>query len=550
VKPALWLLLRLRLWGWLRRLFRNARTVRGALLLVLGGLCLLCGVGQAVVAQIVQAFRADHVARPYHEAVERYGPLALLAYFLSTLLFTSGERAVTFTPAEVNLLLSGPFSRRQLLAYKIVAGFLLSLLSAVFMTFVFLPYEGNVLFGYAGLVLILLFVQLFSLAVGLVANTVGVQAYNRRRKVLLVLVLAGAVVAVSYAGRDLFRSSPAEILQQLQQKPAFRAFMEPFRWFVAAFSAERLWPDFLQNAALGLTVNAVLLAVIFALDAQYLETAAVASERLYAQLQRLRTGGTLAMGPGGAGKVRFSVPSFPWWFGVGPVAWRQAVTALRGLRGLLVFFVILGSTMVIPVLVGRGARDTPDVSLGLAATLIGMTLMMPMLPFDFRGDVDRMEVLKTLPLGPGRIVLGQLLVPVFLLSLVQLAILLIVQAQWGGVEMALAAAVAFAAPVNFLSFGVENLLFLWFPTRSLPTAPGDLQLLGRHMLLWLGKLSTLGVTAGVASLLGLIVYLLTGQNWWAALGVAWVTVVGVAAGLVPLLALAFRRFDVARDTPP
>jgi len=59
---------------------------------------------------------------------------------------------------------------------------------------------------------------------------------------------------------------------------------------------------------------------------------------------------------------------------------------------------------------------------------------------------------------------------------------------------------------NFLVFGVENLLFLWFPTRLVPSTPGDFQLMGRHILLMMAKMLVLmaalmlaAIPAGAAS---------------------------------------------------
>ena len=56
------------------------------------------------------------------------------------------------------------------------------------------------------------------------------------------------------------------------------AILEPFRWFVRAFTAQRVWPDFVRWAGLGLAADVGLLMVVFALDAHYLESAAAACE--------------------------------------------------------------------------------------------------------------------------------------------------------------------------------------------------------------------------------------------------------------------------------
>jgi hypothetical protein len=105
-------------------------------------------------------------------------------------------------------------------------------------------------------------------------------------------------------------------------------------------------------------------------------------------------------------------------------------------------------------------------------------------------------------------------------------------------------------PFNFLLIGSENLVFLVAPSRSMTPTPGDFQAIGRLMLLYLAKFVVLGLVGGVSALVAVPVYFLTGRSMPAALTTAWLVITGFAAGLVPLIALAFRRFDVAREIPP
>ena len=49
--------------------------------------------------------------------------------------------------------------------------------------------------------------------------------------------------------------------------------------------------------------------------------------------------------------------------------------------------------------------------------------------------------------------------------------------------------------------------------------------------------------------MGAIAYFVSGESFYVAGVACWPVVVVVAAALVPLVADAFKRFDVARDTP-
>jgi hypothetical protein len=556
VQRALWFLLWLRLCGWLRRLGRSLRTVKGVLLALLGVLFLV----PCMFSWIVSVFVLPQapVSPEEIEHIRQLGPLALLGLTMLTLLSSAGDRGViTFTPAEVTFLFAGPFSRRQLLAYKILIAFLSSLVMALFFLvwFASMHIRTRMLgFCYLGIVLALLFTQLLTMAISFLAGSISVQAYNRRRKLTLVIVVMLVLAASVQVGGDLFRLSGPELAKRIEQTPLLHAILEPFRWFVQAFTAEQFWPDFVYWASLSLAMDLGLLLVVFALDAHYLESAAAASERAYAQLQRVRSGGAAAAVLHSTGTARSWLPMLPWWGGVGPVAWRQLATVPRS-RSTLVIVLMLFPLVILPAL--RGMQDGNEAVLGLAVPLgiqvFVMTLFLtPLIAFDFRGDLDRMEVLKTLPIAPVALVIGQLLTPVLLLCIVQWGALAIIAASLdrAAVLQAAAGAAALIVPFNFLLIGLDNLLFLFFPARALTPTPGDFQVMGRLMLTYLAKLVIVGLTAGAAALVAVLIYYLLDHSLAAALAAAWLVLLGFGVGLVPLIVLGFHRFDVARDTPP
>jgi Putative ABC exporter len=555
VHRALWLLTWLRFRGWLRRMTRNVRTVKGALTAVLGvlilGFCLISWV-LSLLFMPVSPDAADRL-----EQVRRYGPFGLLAMALLTLITSSSERAMLpFSPAEVNLLFSGPFTRRQLISYKLMVSLLSVLLAAAFFLLwaSFLRAPGvPALVRYAGLVLALSFVQLFTIVLGFLANAVGARAYNRGRRLALLLLAVLLVAAVWHAGRNFFSLNPGDMLERFEQSPVTYYLLTPFRCFVLAATSERLWPDFAQWAGLSLLVDAVMVFLVFVLDAHYLETAAMASERLYAQVQRLRRGGAAATVLRSSGKVRFSLPSLPWLGGIGPIAWRQ-LQAIPRSRATFIFIFVLLPFAVLPLLPGmRGpTAERAPIAGFVGGYVITMTVFMSaMFAFDFRGDVDRIDVLKSLPIRPAAMVVGQLTAPVVFVSFMQGLVLAVIAyaSSKETVTLALCAAIPLTIPFNFLLFGVDNLLFLLFPTRHINAAPGDFHLMGRYVLLNLAKFLTLGLAVTLAAIVALPVYLLT-HRMLPGLAAAWLILAACAAALVPFLAIAYRQFDVAHDTPP
>jgi putative ABC exporter len=560
---ALWLLLWLRWTSWVRRLRRSLKSVKGMLLVGLGGGMILLWLASFVIQQFLPL---QERRPPPLEEVRLYGPLILLGYCLLSSAFASGERVVHFSPAEVNFLFPGPFTRRQVLLYKIIGTLLVSQLTALFLMFVLLQYSTSLLSSLVAVSLAMGFVQLFAMALALMASVVGAKAYNRRRRVVLAVVGVILVAGLVLEARSTGAADFAELFRALATSPIVRALLTPLSWFVDAFTAESAW-QLLTGAVLSLLVDLALLALVLGLDAHYLEAAAAASEKMYARLQRLRTGGGAAAWGALGEKARFSLPSLPSWGGIGPIAWRQMVSALRGIKGLVIVLIILGLMVGMPMFFtaqgaageradGDGTRlddhsGAATARIALASGLISVSVfMLPMmLTFDFRGDVDRIDILKSLPLQAWQLAIGQLLTPVLMTAIIQVLLLAMWQAIWGGMELLLLGAVCFALPVNFLLFGIENLVFLWFPTRMATATPGDFQAMGRYMLLFMLKMVVLAVTVGLASAVGGFAYAIT-DDYYVAGAACWPVIVGMGSAFVPLIAHAFRRFDVARDTPP
>src|SRR5262249_12813042 len=143
---ALWQLMFLQYRGWLRQMGRKLATVKGALFGLIGvavlGLWLL-----------PLLFTAHEGAGASPETLRVYGPASLLLYCTLTLFLSTNERAIYFNPAEVNFLFTGPFTRRQLLGYKIVSAFLVSLPAALFFTVMVQIHARWFLAAYVALVL-------------------------------------------------------------------------------------------------------------------------------------------------------------------------------------------------------------------------------------------------------------------------------------------------------------------------------------------------------------------------------------------------------------
>jgi hypothetical protein len=532
---ALWFLLRLRFTAWARRIGRGLRGIKGIVLVVFG----VCMLGLLVFSALKQPkHRLDE------EALRLYGTGALLAYCVMVVLTSAGEPAVTFSAAEVDFLFPGPFSRRELLAYKILGNIFSSLITAGFMLIWLGRYAHSLWAAFLAIMLMLNFLQLFSMAVAMFSGLMGARAFNLQRKVILFVLTVAVVVGIGHWLQLRQGQGPIQWMAAAEKYSLFRLALAPLRWFTELFAAQSA-AELIVWGSSALLVNLMMVVVVFLLDVQFLEASASASERHYARLQRMRSGGVIA-GRSGGGKARFGLGEPPEWGGMGPLAWRQTLALLRNLRGVLVFlamFVLFGMGPAFMHAQGRGTST----SMALFFIPMMTLFMLPRLTFDFRGDIDRMDVLKTLPLPAWKMVIGQLITPVLIVSFVQ--VLVIILMLLNGASRHVGWVAAMVVPFNFVAAAIENLVFLWFPVRAVPTMAVDVQFMGRQWLFFAMKMMMMLAAASAAAIAASTVFFISGKKMLPTLASAWLVMGMAGALLVPLVARAFVKFDVTRDTP-
>jgi hypothetical protein len=518
----------------------------------------LTAVGLMIFApQIVVGILQPHLGSPeVIEQIRRFGTLGLLAYCFIILFTSLAEKAIYFRPSEVNFLFAGPFNRRQLLWYKIAVQLLNVTVLAVLLTAITFKNTTSVFAAFLGVLLTLSFLNLFSVAVSLVGSNVSERANSTARKLALLLVSIALLTAAAGIGREFLVLSPLEIATRIEQSPVMRVILTPLRWFPGTFTAERIWPDLVFSASAALCVNVALLAVIFGLDAQYYEAAAATSAKVYARIQRIRSGGGL--GPTlelstRRGK-RQSLPMIAWLFGAGPVAWRQITTAQRDFaRVLLVAFIL--AAMTLPALFAGAADphvDPVTLALALQGTVLGATFFLtPLLPFDFRADFDRLAELKALPVSPTALVAGQLAAPVLVMTLSQTLVMVVIGTKLSDTSWAWLFAVlaAFVVPVNLFQVGIDNVFFLLYPARPITGGTFDLEAMGRVMVLIFVKAIIVCCTGALAVGCGFVAYYVLGQNMKAGYVFSLVVMTALSLIPIPVAAWALVRLDVARDVP-
>jgi hypothetical protein len=403
---------------------------------------------------------------------------------------------------------------------------------------------------FVGVALAFAFVMLASLAATLARLIISEAAHTRARRVLLMVVTTLAAVALprTISGARVLHFS--DLAESLRSTGPGRVLLAPFEVFSNAMVAERWFPDLLGWAAAGATIDLALLALVLRLDVDYLEWFTAISQWTY-ELQQptRRSGGRPVIF--GRGASRYRIPQFPWLGGVGPIASRQLVHAVRTCRGMIV------TSLVFTVMIlifnwyvsarSSAAASSPAVALGLLSYftyIFGMGI-----PVAFRGDLDRLDFLKSLPMNSLAMAAGELAGAAIVLATFQLAVLTLCCAATATGGWLLLTTAVLALPVDLMFLAASNLVFLIYPVRVSAQATTDLNTLGRGFLSFLLQTIMLIPLLGVPGGLAIAVYLGSGL----ALPIAAITAfLALLVELPPMLLLpagALERFDPATETP-
>ena len=113
----------------------------------------------------------------------------------------------------------------------------------------------------------------------------------------------------------------------------------------------------------------------------------------------------------------------------------------------------------------------------------------------FGATIERMDLLKSLPIRPLAMACGQTLVIAMVLTLLQWSVFAATAVFVPAAAAEMLAAGLFALPFNWILFGTENFLFLLYPSPLVATGSEGFLKMGRVMLFMLAKFVVLGSAA-------------------------------------------------------
>lgn len=492
--------------------------------------------------------------------IEGLAPVGMLYVLLLKLLGVCIDRKKSgagYRKEETHRLLGGPFPIEQVRLFRVtghaVSIFFTSLFAAVFFAFHVKSFAAAI----AGAYMAMLFTYLVYTLIAVVAYQVSETTYRRLR--VMGCGLVGAMVAwILYRvnGRGV---SNLQFLQALGEEaigfstmPVIAQLMTPYSVFTKVIVAESfsswvLW--MLPSMLLNYTALQLLL---------YAESYLDRRQEQRDRAEFLKMEGTHKLPFQDVARDSVSLSSVPWWGGVGPIFWRQLKGVLRLKSGLCWLLFPLAAVIM------SGAYLAYDVEAGafqtVAVVVVMTSVFLPgLLPFDFRGDLHGLPALKMMPIRPTAVVLGQLLVPVIVLTAFQLlslsTILLHDPTQW----MLIVWTVLFLIPTNIVILALENLIFLLYPYKI---AEFDMQATVRRVVMLMVKFCVIffAVLLTIAAALGVVglKMALDGMGLGSALGSIWqpmlilvelIALVSVAWSVVWVTSWTYRRFDLSEDLP-
>jgi len=472
------------------------------------------------------------------EQILTFMPLSMLGLSLLTVVLTT-RPTFHFSPNEINFLFTGPFHRRDLIIYKFAAYVAGVTLSSVFVTLLVQPDAGSVLPVFIATLLTLVFVQLNSAVISMAGHALDGGRFARLKWPTLGVIGALGAAALVYAwatpGLGIF-----DLMAEFRHSWIGTLILIPYIVFAELFVAPSV-SDMALWALVAIIINAALLRAAILLDARTTDRALAENARLSSRWERIKQGGSFwATERTEVASIRHA-PSLG---GLGPIAMRQALNASRNSLRLILVFAGLAAC-VAPISSALGAPVTEPQTMMIVYIFLAFILPRNLV-CDFRGDLSRMEIYKTLPIAPWRICAGQLVVQTLLAYVIALTIIasafVFEEAVTAQVALILA---AFALPLTFLIYAVENTVHLLFPTKLVAMGRADFEFLGRSIVEFIAK--TIFVLAAIAAsgAVGLATFRVMATTLVLPGLASWLTLTLI--GLLTLVALqyAFRRFAVA-----
>lgn len=559
--PALRKLARLRLRGLIRRSWRRLKTPSGAIFALLGIGLAVAWLGSVGLAMFFGAGRVD--AEGLSLPLVR---VFLLGMFTISIAGNLTHRGLYLPAQEIERMLSAPIARPDVVRYRLQVGLAQSAIGGLLLGVVAagrLPSPIPALFG------ALLFVatlsvsgQGFAMLIGALEARLSIRFL--RNAIRIGGLVAGILILWSSIAIGMSDDGLGDVLRRFTEDPRVVALTLPFEPWVRLVTASSP-SEFALWGAVALGIFAVLFEGVARLPQDFRELSLASSADVAARIRRVKQGGIASTR---SLKSEGGLRPVPWVFGRGrrgALAWRKLAGIQRRAGVTLLFSIFLLSVLVfaatkftgvtdqnraIAEFVVGGVNERPVGTTGaVLIAVMGTFYLCSGLRFDFREDIERMDVLKAWPLS-SMAVFGFTLLPEAVLIAGLICAALIVHALLVGLTaLQLAPFLAFTPLAAWIWLALDNALFLVWPVRVVPGQDGAVQNMGRATMFLFVRGVVMLVMAGIGGGVGVAAAFVADQFHIPSEPVGIVAVWSVMLGFCFLTAraggAALRRFDPA-----
>lgn len=505
--------------------------------------------------------------------LELVGALALLGAVAWGWIFGVERRVLAFTPAEVTFLFSGPVSRRGLIQFKLLHSQLLILFNALLWTLIL----SRERFGASPwLRVISIWVLLTTLSfhrLGASFVRTSLAEHGRlglRHRLVSLAVLGIVLVALTWSISDALPEIAAAggsgafsfltALGEAASRPLPTALTYPFRIMVRPLTVETPAEWF---QALGPALVLLVLHYVWVVrsDSAFEEAAAQVSLRR-ARAMRMRGAAPRNRAPASSTPPLFRLAPTGW--PAGAILWKNlvSVTRIRRVRNAALALAVIGALVALLSFDPGGALATIAGWLVVIWAAIMVVLGPQWVRNDLRGDLLKLDLLRSYPLRGWSVVLAEVGGSTILLTALQLSLLVIGYLAFLGNDsmqpgledrtLILLAALVFLPAINLLGMLIQNGIALLYPAwvHLGSGRPGGVEALGQNFLMMVAFAALLALTLALPLAVsgGAFFLLYPSLQIWAALPASMLAlgiVAYEAALLVEWLGRVFERTDPA-----
>jgi hypothetical protein len=459
-----------------------------------------------------------------YPALELAGAAVLFMLAALSWLQPRNRPALAFSRADVQFLFPAPFTRRELIRYKVMRSQVGILLGSAFMTLFFRPASlASGWTSFIGIALAMMAVNLHLMGVSLSRESMsahGMAGLTRQWLPLALVVGAVAILAVTVVSnwQTLASMSGGDLITELQRlgtTGAAGVVLWPFR-AISRLPFTGTPSAFLQALPAALFILILNYIWVVRSDAKFEEASAELAEKIAGFRKGPRPK---------ARNIRVMPTPFVLSLNGPPemaIFWKNLILLGRyaSLRTLLRF----GPMFLILVLaLPKGGRaGSAGAALGaICIAIYGLTILLG--PFmarnDLRQDLTNLALMKTWPIRGAALVRGEVMAPAALLTVITWLCSLggLVFATSIRLNPSFVAAAALIAPgIILLQLLVQNAIAVTWPSWVVTGTPRvrGIDVMGQRMILMLGLIVVLLVAVLPAAIIaggsGVAIYYLTG----------------------------------------